>query len=162
MQKLPSCPYKRNHFTQSTFIHHLSMRKPFFFWACYSSFSHSHYSKEYFEWFTSHRLDSIFAHKWQLGSCIPDRIWKGCIWFVMDITYKCCVNYCYCRCHCFFSPYTCKDIYFFFPGLYIWIWFSQDQVSKKLPNLYILYFQKYSFRIFSTKMHTFYFYFEQR
>lgn len=111
MQKLPSCPHKRNHFTQFTFIHHLSMTT-IFFWASYSRFFHFHYSTEGFEWFISQCLDSIRAHKQQMGSCSSDWRWNGCIWFMMDIIYKCYVNYHCCRCHCFLSLLYTQGYFF--------------------------------------------------
>lgn len=87
------CPHKRNHFyTLQLHIAWVLDNLFFFSWASYSSFFQPHYSKENFKWLTSQSLESMQAHKWQLGSCSPDWRRSGCVWFVMGITYN--ANYC--------------------------------------------------------------------
>lgn len=128
--------HKRNHFTQFTFIHHLSIKQSFFFWASYSRFFHFHYSEEGFEWFISQCLDSIRAHKQQMGSCSSDWRWNGCIWFMIDIIYKCYVNYHCCRCHCFLSLlYTQKYFFLVYISEYH---FTRPGKQKNTKSLHLL------------------------
>ena len=126
MKKLLSWPYKRNHFTQSTFYILLEYEMAVFFSELATAGFSILITVKRILMIHLCYLDSMHIH--ELGSHSLDWRWNRCIWLMMGITCKCYINYFCCRCHCFLSLLNIHGFFvlfcfvFFFSELCVWIW----------------------------------------